>query len=181
MPLDLDALTEMVADVLLRCRKLGLANRQCDPEDPEVIDSFVLALAANGIEAGMLRQALPRIYAEEFYPKPGTLLKHAEPIRDRVLAERKAAALATLVTCVDDNGKEVLALPERIRNGRLLPEGDTSGDGSRAPALPPRQPALGDMRPEALRLLAGLVVHDPERCAIVAEEIRRRGTGDGEG
>ena len=152
--IDLDALTDVVMDVLLRCRKLGLANMQVDPEDLEVIEGYVLVIAANGIDAEMVLAARPKIYASEFYPKPGTIVTACEAIRQRVLDARKAEELARYVPCVNPKGEPTLAPPERVQAGALLPPGDTSGDGSHfVQTLPSRRTGRG--REEAAIILQG--------------------------
>lgn len=130
-------LETLVIETLVRCRKLGMANLQADIEDPEVIESYVVVLEANGIDAEVLRASLPNLYSEEFFPRPGTIVKHCEPILVRRREERRQR---TLIDAIDEHGRVLVAHPDRVQDGRLLPEGDRSGNGVPAarPLLPPR-------------------------------------------
>ncbi|MGV3617957.1 MAG: hypothetical protein ACO1SV_21740 [Fimbriimonas sp.] len=172
--MDLEALTDVLVDLLLRCRKLGLANMQVDPEDPEVIEGYVVVLAANGIDADMVRAALPKLYAQEFFPKPGTIVTLCEPFKAKVLEGRGKDRMATLVECYNDLGEVTLAEPCRVRNGLLLPPGDTSGDGSAAKALPPRGADIESKPTGALVMLLGLLGNKPDQKAAVVAELKRR-------
>jgi hypothetical protein len=61
-----------------------------------------------------------------------------EQVMSERARERENQWWRSLVAAVDSNGVPVLAPPERVRHGRLLPEGDKSGDGSPAPSALPQ-------------------------------------------
>jgi hypothetical protein len=83
----------------------------------------------------------------EFWPQPGHVLAKVKEHRQA----RKENRLARHVLAVDDEGKEVLAPPQCVRDGRIV------GPGEQANGLPARQaPALPMRQEDRLAVLKSL-------------------------
>ena len=106
-------------------------------EDPEIALTYVQILVKNGIEPESVMDAAVLILeTEKTWPTPAVVLDAAKPAQAERNYRRNRKFLDTCVNCVDDSGNFCLAPASRVRNGLLLPEGDNSGDGSQAKALP---------------------------------------------
>lgn len=136
----LDELAVQVVKTLTLCEKAGLANRTVDLDDDEVIEIYVATLAAHGITAQALRGAQASILIQKFFPRPGDLVELAKPVQERMQHERKRNWYRSLVDAVDGKGHPVLAPPDRVRDGVLVPRGDPTANGRPAPVLPTKQP-----------------------------------------
>jgi hypothetical protein len=151
MAVDHDALKKQVIKHLTLCERMNLPGQKPDIDDQQVIQLYVVILAKAGISAEVLAEAGPEIFAKErFFHHPATLVEHCEPIRARRAEEAKAAYYARLVACHDADGNPMAALPERVRDGILLPDGDMSGNGKPAPELPATITSRDDARVNAL-------------------------------
>jgi len=133
---DMHEMTSAIAETLALCEAMGLAGQRVRIDNPDVLRMFAVILDRAAIGPDALRASMPIFFAaEEFFPSPAKLVLHARPVQDEMDRASRAALLARFVPCVDDGGWDMLAPPERVRDGRLLAVGDDSGDGSQAPRL----------------------------------------------
>lgn len=149
-------LVDAVVDLLTFAEKAGLDFQKVDLDDPtgEVFQVYAAVLAHAGIAAQDVEAAaLPILSENSTFPKPKDVLEYCRRAHEARQTEAERIALSMLVRAVDENGYEWKAPPSRVRFGRLLPEGDYSGDGSPAPkAIGPRKP-LSDGGKHVLRIL----------------------------
>lgn len=130
-----DALQEAVAKALRvlfhACLKF---SQQFDPDNPAQVGVYVWACRDARVSpeaVNMAAQSGVRRLTE--WPTAGQFAELCRSCMDTIEARR----FSRYVSCVDENGNSCMAPPECVRHGVLLPEGDTSGDGSPAPpALP---------------------------------------------
>lgn len=144
-------LRNSVIDLLTICEKGGLKFQRVDLDDEtgEVFDIYAAVLADEGLggpDVDRIRVELVRNETE--FPSPKVVADYARRGKVRYDAAELRRSLDRLVTAIGPGGEKVLADPERVRAGVLLPAGDKSGDGSPAPAALPRNldKELADLR-----------------------------------
>lgn len=154
-PID-ERLVQAVTKLLSACEAAGLAAKHVDLDNPETGFLFVAIISANGYDAETVELATLTVVSRlKFFPKPSEILEVLAEVRARRRQEREREYWSRVVECEDDQGRKCLAPPESVRAGKLLPEGDLSGDGSRAPVRPVLAERVAAGREHLRRLNSG--------------------------